>query len=138
LSKLVIEQTGGPVGLGPPLEAIGAFDLSHTVDEAGEVARILFHIWVDTYGPRGRTYGTVDGAGERIHLGRVYAEHVFQRPFAPPADRRVVRLAHASLPPVPPTRTIWTPAEDFGVIPDGATPIGELVEDPTRVVCTRA
>ncbi|MEQ1508142.1 MAG: hypothetical protein ABMB14_38285, partial [Myxococcota bacterium] len=38
------------------------------------------------------TWGGVDSGATEVLVGRVYAEHVFTRPFAPPGQRRVTAL----------------------------------------------
>jgi hypothetical protein len=159
LTRLITEGTGSPLAVRKPLEGEGGFELAHTVDQHGAVDRLVMNLWVDVYGPRGRTWGPQPpGSGERIHVGRVFGEHVFTRPFAPPAERKVLRLeggepadtraAGASaasapcpanaghhLPAVPPARYVWRRSEELLDLPPGAEPLdAELLPDDAPTV----
>lgn len=123
LSRLVVEGGDGPVSVRRALEGRGCYRLAHTVDAAGEVDRIILELWVDVHGRAGRTHGPPpDNAGERLRVGRVYAEHVFTRPFAPAAERKVRSLpASEDLPEVPEHRHEWMQAPELLALPTGAT-----------------
>jgi hypothetical protein len=105
LSRFVIEGGEGPVSVRKPLSVDARYRLAHTVDGNGLVDRLLLEMWASLTAPRAHTHGGGDGA--TIFAGRVYAEHVFTRLFAPPAERKVLRLDFEGLPPVPPVRTVW-------------------------------
>jgi hypothetical protein len=123
LSRLVIEGGGGPVSVRKSLSAEGWYQLAHTRDDAGEVQRLIMNLWATAHGVRGRTHGPPpEGAGERIEVGRVFAEHVMTRPFHPPDQRKVRRLpTGGELPEVPPEVYPWRPMEAAGRPPVGAS-----------------
>lgn len=121
LSRLVIESLQSPISIAKPVEGSAGFQLAHTVDANGAVDRLLLNLWLDVYGVCGMTYGPPpDGAGARLHVGRVFAEHVFTRLFAPPGERKVLRFEGHGLPPVPEARHEWRAAAELLVLPEGA------------------
>jgi hypothetical protein len=136
LTRLVMQGDEGTVAVGRPLTAEGGFQLAHVLDDAGEVARLTLGIWVDLAGPRSRTHGPPPaGHGELAPVGRVFAEHVFTRLFAPPDQRKVTRLDFDGLPPVPPDRHPWQPPAATLALPEGAAWLDEgLVPEPTPTV----
>ena len=136
LARIVLEGGEGPVSVDAKMEASGTFDLSHVVGPDGRVERILANMWAELTALRGRTYGPPPaGAGERIVVGRVYAEHVFTRIFAPPGERKVVRLEAPGLPPVPERVQAWRAPEAVVALPPDATPIDAApVPDDTTTV----
>jgi hypothetical protein len=108
LSRLIIHSEGGPVAAHRPLEGKGTYQLCHSRNPAGDVDRILINMWVTLSGVVGHTHGfPVKNAGAPVQVGRVFAEHVFTRPFAPPAERRVLELDPGIGFKVPPTRYEW-------------------------------
>jgi hypothetical protein len=126
LHRFVLESSGGPVSVRNPLAAAGCFELAHTVDETGATERLLLNMWLRLSAPRGRTHGPPpDGAGEVIPVGRVFAEHVFTRPFAPPGERRITRFELPGLPTVPERRHAWRPFDAVLAAPPGAVPLDE-------------
>jgi hypothetical protein len=136
LSRLVIGSLDAPIGIAKPLEASAGFQLAHTVNANGEVDRLILNLWLDAFGTCGVTYGAPPArAGERLHVGRVFAEHVFTKLFAPPAERKVLRFEGHGLPPVPEARYVWRPAEELFELPEGAEWLdGEVVVDAAPVV----
>jgi hypothetical protein len=57
------------------------------------VSRILINGHAELYAPIARTHPPQPpNAGERVHVGSVFAEHVFTRPFGPAKDRKVLAL----------------------------------------------
>jgi hypothetical protein len=93
LSRLRVESLAGPVAVFNQLDVDAWFRLGHATDTSGLVQRVLLNLGADLHAPRARTYDPQPaGAGERIKVGRVFAEHVFTRPFAAPAERRVTSL----------------------------------------------
>jgi hypothetical protein len=118
LSRFVLEGAPGPFSAGAPIEAEGCYRLAR-----GEEGRLMLDMWADLHGPVGRTYGAVDRAGQRAIAGRVYAEHVLTRPFAPAAERRVTSLDFPGAPPVVAARPP-SPAHDaIASLPDKAKPL---------------
>jgi hypothetical protein len=121
LTRVVVEGGGGPVSVRRPLDGSGCFQLAHAVDEHGAGSTRLLNMWVSVRGLSGRTHGPPpDGAGEPVTAGRVFAEHVFTRLFAPAGERRVLRLDAPGLPAVPPARVDWQPPEALLEPPAGA------------------
>jgi hypothetical protein len=121
LTRLVMEGGGGPVSVRKPLEVTGCYALCHTVDQAGEVNRLILNIWVDVHAPLARTHGPPPPrAGELVRVGRCFAEHVITRPFADRAHRKVLRFDLEGLPPVPPARWTFRPPEEVLELPAGA------------------
>jgi hypothetical protein len=121
LSRFVMEGAPGPFSSSAPIEAEGCYRLGR-----GEEGRLMLDMWADLYGPVGRTYGAVDRAGQRALAGRVYAEHVLTRPFAPALERRVTSLDFPGAPvlaPRPPSPT----HDAIAAVPDKA-----LLLEPTR------
>jgi hypothetical protein len=132
LTRFVLEGGSGPVGVGRPLHAEGRFQLAHTVDAAGAADRILLNMWTRASAPRGRTHGPPpEGAGEPVYVGRVFAEHVLTRLFAPPSERKVTALPDGS---VPEPRWSWRGLDRVLALPEGAEPLDDLRPDPAEVV----
>jgi hypothetical protein len=129
LSRLVIEAGAGPVSVGRPVTAEGAFGLAHTVDGDGAVNRLVLNMWAHMTAPAGKTNGPPPpNAGEPLAIGRVFGEHVFTRLFAPPAQRKVTRFEPGPWPEVPLARQDWRPAEALLVLPAGAEPLDAALE----------
>lgn len=121
LTRLIMQATGGPISVRNKVEVDGAYQLGHSADERGAVARIYVNAHVELYAPVARTHPPQpDNAGARVHVGRVFAEHVFTRPFAPPSQRKVLAL--------PGEREPHVPADVLA----GRGPLDTLVVSPTR------
>jgi hypothetical protein len=133
LTRIVIERQEGPIAVRGSLEGEGGFQLAH-VRAGGEVERVVLNLWIQCFGKRGRSYGPKpEGAGERIAVGRVFAEHVFTRLFAPPEARKVVRLPEPL--GVPPDEVAFTTAASLAALPAGATDADEApVRDAAPIV----
>jgi hypothetical protein len=130
LSRFVLEGTRGPFSASAPIEAEGSYRLarvdgtSPALPERGQNldgGRLMLDMWADLHGPLGRTYGPVDGAGTIALAGRVYAEHVLTRPFAPAGERRVTRLDFPGAPHITATRPAPPAYESIAAPPEGAT-----------------
>jgi hypothetical protein len=67
-----------------------------------------------------------DGAGRRIFAGRVFAEHVFTRPFADPSRRKVTRFEAPGVPEIPETKYAWRAPGELLQIPRGAVALDDL------------
>jgi hypothetical protein len=137
LTRLLIEGAGGPISVRKRLRAEGRYHVVHTTDAAGVPDRILLEMWASVAGPKSRTHGPPPpGAGEMIPAGRVFASHVFTRPFAPPGQRKVTRLdGIPGVDPLPPDRTVFVPLESCAEIPAGAKLLDEApVLDPVPLV----
>ncbi len=134
LSRLAMESFDGPIGVRSPLEGDGGFQLAHAIGKDGQAERIILNLWVGLTGVRARTHGPPPpGAGERIAVGRVFAEHVFTRPFAPAGERKVTCLPEPI--GVPPARYDFVASEALLELPLDAEAIdAALVPDAAEVV----
>jgi hypothetical protein len=102
LSRLVIVGEDGPCSVDRPLEATGTFEPACGLGPDGEVERLYLNMWARVEGPRARTFDPQpERAGERQLVGCVFGEHVFTRPFSPPAARKVTTLTLPGLPARP-------------------------------------
>ncbi|MGK4009055.1 acyl-CoA thioesterase [Sorangium sp. So ce1036] len=135
LTRLVIEGGEGPIAAREPLHVRGLYQLAHTEDAASDVNRLILAMWLSATARRSRTYGPPPpGAGEPLPAGRVFAEHVFTRPFAAPGERKVLRFESPDLPAVPPERYPWRSPESLMGLPEGAQPLDpEPTLDPITV-----
>ncbi|MDH5493548.1 MAG: hypothetical protein OEY14_16460 [Myxococcales bacterium] len=135
LNRMVIEAGGGPISVYDPLSARGALALGHTRDGQGRVDRIVLQLFADLHGVLGRTYGPApEGAGERVRVGRVYAEHVFTRPFGAPGERKVLELPEGyGLPRVPERELRWRVPESVQTPPEGARLLDREAQPGRRV-----
>ena len=136
LTRILIGGADGRVPVGRPLEAAGGFELARTENADGDVDRLMMNMWVDLHGTAGHTFGPPPpNHGERVHVGRVFIEHVFTRPFAPSGERKVVAFAEHGLPAVPETLYAWRAPAETMTLPAGAVALDdELVVDPAPVV----
>jgi hypothetical protein len=136
LSRVIVLGGEGPISVNRPIEAEGTFELGHTVDAEGEVDRILLCMWVTLRGPVGRTHGgKQEGDGRTIELGRVFAEHVFTRPFAEPTQRKVLTLSIDGGPAVPERRYEARRAAEIAEVPLEAEPLDVALSlDPAPIV----
>jgi hypothetical protein len=132
LSRAVAESGEGPIGVSARIEARGFYQLAHTVGADGEVDRIILAMWARASGPLGRTHGPPPAdAGRTLEVGRVFAEHVFTRPFGPPEERKVRAIEIGGERIVPPARYPWRRPEAALELPEGAVAL-----DPERVLDT--
>lgn len=135
LTHLELRGGEGPIAVKNPLEVRACHRMAHTVDEQGAVDRILLDMWAELDAPRARTHGPQpDGAGETIRAGSLFARHVFSRPFAPPAQRKVRRLQHPDLPEVPEHVERWSPPQAATVWPDAADAFGDAAGEASRSI----
>lgn len=132
LSRVVVETGGGPLSVRGSVQCEGAFAISSAVDARGET-RYRLDCWTTIDGPRDRTWGPkIEGAGERIPIGALYAEHVLTRPFGPPERRKVQSLPVFELPI---RKGEWAEPDAVLALPDGARFLDEdFVVDGTRTV----
>ena len=129
LTRLVMETYDGPFSPDHAIDVEGSFRLAHAADAAGAVQRILVDMWLTAHGPRANVHGPPPpGAGEPALAGRVFAQHVLTRLFAPPGERKVTRLDLPGVPAVPEPRVAWTPPEATTELPAGANALGEVAE----------
>lgn len=132
LARLVLEGGGGPVSVASDVSAQGSFVLTRAVDARGE-ARLRIDMWADMFGIAGRSHGGgPDNAGERIPLGRMYAEQVLTRPFGPPEQRKVDVLPEGH--GLEERTAAWSPPEGLLALPEGAEWIDGESRDPSITV----
>jgi hypothetical protein len=122
LSRVVIEGGEGPVSVAAEAEAEGFYHLAHTASPDGSPDRLILGMWVALNAPLGRTHPPPPAdAGRPLVAGRIFAEHVFTRPFSPPAERRVRAIQLGDGPPfVPEARYAWRDPDALLALPDGA------------------
>ncbi|APR87467.1 hypothetical protein A7982_12816 [Minicystis rosea] len=136
LSRVIVENGEGPISVGGPTTTEGLYQLAHTVDAAGAVDRLILAMWSRVSSVIGRTNGAPPAdAGRPVVAGRVFAEHVFTRPFGPPDRRKVVALQVGGQSVVPPDPWAYRDPESTLTLPEGAVPLDEnLVPDSTFTV----
>jgi hypothetical protein len=134
LTRLVGEGDEGPFATHRPLESTGTYQFAHTLTPSGTVDRIVLEMWIESQLPIGRNYGPPPPrAGERVRAGRLYAEHVLTRLFAPPEQRKVTRFTMSGAEHHGPVRP-WVLAESVATLPEGAVPLeAGLRVDPTPI-----
>jgi hypothetical protein len=137
LSRVVVEGGEGPVSVNGSVEAEGFYHLAHTLGPDGAVDRLVLAMWAQILAPIGRTHPPPPpDAGRTVVAGRVFIEHVFTRPFAGPAERRVraLDLGDGRL-FVPEPRYDLRDPEQILTLPDGAAPLdAEPVLDDASTV----
>jgi hypothetical protein len=120
LARMYLEGTDEHVPAAKNVEVSGAYGLAHD-GEGEQVERILLNTWADVFGFRGRTYMPHgDGDGERVKVGRIFAEHVFTKPWGAKEERKVVRIEAEGFPPVPPDRHPFRALASSMELPAGA------------------
>ncbi|MCC6333687.1 MAG: acyl-CoA thioesterase [Myxococcales bacterium] len=136
INRITAQAGDGPFGMEEPLQVEGAFSLAHTVDEAGQVQRLVFDADVAFTGKVGRTtLAPPDDVGRVVPAGSLRVEHVFTRPFAPKEERRVTFLEEDGQRFVPPARRVWKEPRSTLDVPEGARPLGEdFVRDEVPLV----
>jgi acyl-CoA thioesterase FadM len=135
LTRFEIEGDPGPFAVHRPLEVEGSFAVAHDADDAGSVRRVFLDMTAEMFGPKDRTnLPPPPDRGTRARAGRVFAEHVFTRPFAPPGERKVTGLELGGKALSPGPRRTWKTPESAMEPPSGARPLDpEPVLDPTPV-----
>lgn len=92
LRRLILSaHDDGSFSAGEPAEVRGA---AKFLREAGS-ERVLLSFWLEVWAPHGDAHAGV--AGPPARMGRVYAEHVMTRPFAPAGERKVTALPGVEL-----------------------------------------
>jgi hypothetical protein len=130
LTRLRMEGSAGPFSANTNVEAEGTFRLARAED-----GRFMLDMWADLHAPIGRTYGAAEREGERALAGRVLAEHVLTRPFAPGGERRVRSLDFPGAPRVSETRPALPRFESIATVPAGGVPLEPAMRaDPLATV----
>lgn len=128
LTRLTMSALDQRIRVDRMLEADTGFQLAHDVDPNGDVAKLYMLMWSDVRGAAGSIVPRVP-AGPLALAGTLFAEHVFTRPFGPPAQRRITRFEVPGLPEVPELR-YPAPAASTGCdAPDGGVWLDELAPD---------
>lgn len=133
LTRLTIASLDQHVRVDRPIEADTGFQLAHDRDATGEVTRLFMNVWCEVSGAAGRIVPRTP-AGPLTLAGSLFAEHTYTRPFGPPEQRKITRLAVPGFPEVPEVRYPAPPASTAGEAPDGAHWLDELAPDPADVV----
>ena len=89
LSRLVVTATEHAFRIDHPVTARGGYQLAR--DTRPETAKLYLNMWAELSGRAGRLFPPTP-AGDEVVVGRVFAEHTWTRPFAPPDQRRVTEL----------------------------------------------
>lgn len=102
LTRLVIHTEAAPTLLGATLQAQGGMQTAREENAEGEVQALLLNMFAEVHGPLGRSFGPQpEGAGKRVRLARVFAEHTFTKPFAPAGQRKVLSFDIPGQPAIP-------------------------------------
>ena len=118
LARLRMEGGKGPFSAHAAVDAEGAYRYARAND-----GRFMLEMGSTLYAPIGRTYGGGGVSGERVVAGRLFAEHVLTRLFAPDGQRRVRDLDFPGAPVVAESRDALPPFESIATLPPGATPL---------------
>ncbi len=134
LTRLTIHTSGLSIRVDHPVETHNGFLLAH--DRLGdEVTRLFMNIWCSIDGIEGRIGPTLPGS-ERVPAATIFAEHTFTRPFAPPGQRRVLRLGVDGYPDIPELRYVQPAPSSAADAPRGATWVDETLPDTAEYVFT--
>lgn len=135
LRRVVIEAGDGPISPITPATARGAYGLARAYAPTGETERMFLCMWGEVEAPRSRLHGPKpDGVGQPVVAGRVFAEHVFTRPFAGAGERRVVAL-DPGMPSVPDAAHRERAVGELLAAPPGAIALdADLAPDPSTLV----
>lgn len=133
LTRIRAEALEGPFAIDHSLSVVGGFALHAVHDAEGRVERLLLDMDAEVSGPKGRTHlPAPSDAGSIAVAGRMFAEHVFTRPFADAKDRKVLALDVDGSPFVPKATRAWQPALTALEVPEGARAIeDDFVTDAT-------
>jgi Thioesterase superfamily len=123
LSRMIAESVNQPFSIFRPFTATAGYRPGHTATN-GEVDRIVFTMWSELSGPASSMLAPrAPRDAPRVPAGRVFAEHVLTRPFAPPGERKVLRMDFPGVSPVPEHRVEWRAPIDILALPEGAAPL---------------
>ncbi|HKP58259.1 MAG TPA: hypothetical protein VJV78_16140 [Polyangiales bacterium] len=136
LSRLSIEIEPVAARLMGSLEGRGGLTLAHERDAAEHVSAIFLNAHADVWAlgkrkrrpeastpgvrSRGSALGVRDEVAKPVRVGRVFGEHVFTRPHAPRAERKVLAFAVPGYPELPSQRYQRPSFEQTVQLPDRA------------------
>ena len=132
LTRITLEALDQPIRIDRPVESRAGFELARDGD--GDDTRIFMTVWAEISGAAGRIGAREPGPS--VLAGRLFSEHTFTRPFAPPDKRRVTRLEGDGYPAVPEMRYSAPAPTTAAEAPDGARWLDELEPDTTDVCFT--
>jgi hypothetical protein len=118
LSRLSIEIEPVAARLLGSLEGRGGLTLAHERDGAGQVRAIFLNAHADVWALARRARR--DESAKQVRVGRVFGEHVFTRPHAPRAERKVLAFDVAGYPELPSQRYERARFADTVRVPDKA------------------
>lgn len=126
LSRLQVEGGGGPIDVRQAVQARGTFQLLRTQDE-DERVRLRLDMWGELCATPGRTHGApvAPSSGEPTPIGRMLAQHVLTRPFAPLEERNVSEIPGGLPSDVPMHDAAWKPPRSAMELPRGAKAIDD-------------
>jgi hypothetical protein len=133
LTRLTLTALEAPIRVDRPAGSRAGFLLAHDRDADGQ-ARIFMNVWAELHGAGGRV--GPGPPGPPALAGRMFAEHTFTRPFAPPGQRRVSRLEVEGYPEIPEARYAAPAPATAAEAPAGARWLDELAPDPAEVAFT--
>jgi hypothetical protein len=128
LTRFVLEGTAGPFTPNGAVEAAAAYGMVRVS------TGFAVDMWAEVWGTSGRAYGPAPSQEARALAGRVYAEHVLTRPFAPAGERRVTSLEFDGAPQVSASRPPLPPVESIARLPETAQPLEPTLRlDPLQI-----
>lgn len=137
LRRLVAVGEDRSVSVNCSLHYTGSFRFAR--EKNGD--RLFANMWVEAHAPVASTNGPRPAKdAPRELVGRIFAEHVLTRPFAPPAERRVTSLEGPGLPAIPEDEHVFETAESLletagGPLEDaGDFPFGMMHTDSNQHV----
>jgi hypothetical protein len=149
LSRLVLEADAVPVSFTAPLDGRGRMQLAHERDPDGRVSALFMNGYGEIWARRSRRQAgseshrhgsaapgssAAPAQREHVRVGRAFGEHVFTKPFGPPAERKMLRFevpGQLELPSALHTRS----AIQTSVLPNAARALDEaLLPDDTAWV----
>lgn len=116
LTRLTIHSIDNPIRLAKPLETTSGFELARGPD------RIYMNVWSDLRGLAQKT-------NDLVPCGRIFAEHTFTRPFAPPDQRKVTELSVEGYPRVPEVEYLAPAPATASEPPEGGHWVDNLAPD---------
>jgi len=139
MTRLTVSSVDQAIRVQRPIETVAGFELAHDRGPAGEVSRLFMNVWADVKASPGRAGRGAPRPDNRdpVVAGHAFAEHVFTRPFAPPAQRRVVSLAGIDgYPELPATRYPQPAPASAAEAPEGASWLDALTPDAVDTLFT--
>ena len=131
LRRLVAVGEDRSVSVNGPIDYTGSFRFAREKD--GD--RLFANMWIEARAAVASTNGPRPPKdAPRELVGRIFAEHVLTRPFAPPAERRVTSLDGPGLPPIPEDEHVFETAESL--IESAGGPLEEAGDFPFGMMHT--